>query len=226
MLVTDVKSRPQYQQLRFDASGRFHLFVGQGEGGLALLRVRSELPDSEGIRVIYTGESHTGSELSEELASCRWRHLTLLPTQVAALQVLDEVLAQSLIGTRLYVAGSEGFIGLAEQVAARYDLQSDELQREHLGSSARRVFCVHCQTSHDDVTTNIVPCRGCGRHLLVRDHYSRRLAAFMGVMADAEVPGCFPELTEGFAPFAATNKTFNTPIPAIEPHIPARVESR
>ncbi len=198
MLVPDVKSRPQYQQLRFDPSGRFHLFVGQGDGGLALLRVRPELPESAEIRVIYTGESLTGCDLSEELAGCGWRQLKVLTTQVAALQMLDEVLEQSLMGTRLYVAGSEGFIGAAEQVAARYNLQSDELQREHQGSSARRVFCVHCQTSQDDVTTNIVLCRGCGRHLLVRDHYSRRLAAFMGGMADAEVPGCLPELREGF----------------------------
>lgn len=196
MLVTDVKSRPQYQQLRFDASGRFHLFIGQGEGGLAFQRVRPELPDSAEISVIYTGESLTGCDLSEEVSGCGWRQLTLLPTQVDALQLLDEVLAKSVMGIRLYVAGSEGFIGVAEQVAARYNLQSDELQREHQGSSARRVYCVHCQTSRDDVTTNIVVCRGCGRHLLVRDHYSRRLAAFMGVMADAEAPGCLPELCE------------------------------
>jgi hypothetical protein len=37
--------------------------------------------------------------------------------------------------------------------------------------------------------TNIVQCVGCERWLLVRDHYSRRLAAYMGVMVDAEVPG-------------------------------------
>jgi dimethylamine monooxygenase subunit C len=86
-----------------------------------------------------------------------------------------------------------------EQTAARYNLESDELQREHQGSSARRVFCIHCQSSQDGVTTNIVRCRGCGRHLVVRDHYSRRLAAFMGVMADAEAPGRLPEIREVFA---------------------------
>lgn len=198
MLVTDVKSRPQYQPLRFDASGRFHLFLGQGEGGLALRRVRAELSDSADTRVIYTGESLTGCDLSEELAGCGWRQLTLLPTQADAFQVLDEVLAQSLMGTRLYVAGSEGFIGVAEQVAARYNLQSDELQREHQGSRARRVYCVHCETIHDEITTNLVRCHGCERHLLVRDHYSRRLAAFLGVMADAETPGKLPELHEEF----------------------------
>jgi dimethylamine monooxygenase subunit C len=38
----------------------------------------------------------------------------------------------------------------------------------------------------------------CSRWLLVRDHYSRRLAAYMGVMVDAEVPGVLPPLVEVF----------------------------
>jgi len=43
-----------------------------------------------------------------------------------------------------------------------------------------------------------VQCAGCGRHLLVRDHFSRRLAAYMGVMADAEAPGELPPIQEVF----------------------------
>jgi hypothetical protein len=43
-----------------------------------------------------------------------------------------------------------------------------------------------------------VKCAGCGRHLFVRDHYSRRLAAYMGVMADAEAPGELPPIEEVF----------------------------
>jgi DNA-directed RNA polymerase subunit RPC12/RpoP len=50
----------------------------------------------------------------------------------------------------------------------------------------------------EDVRTNIVRCPGCGSWLLVRDHYSRRLAAYMGVMVDAEVPGERPEIKEVF----------------------------
>lgn len=191
--MAEIKNQPESVPLKFDASGRFHLFVGQGEGGFSLQRFRSELPESAEIQVLYTGESLTQCDLCEDVARCNWPHLTLLPTQFAALQELDDRLAHAVMGTRLYLAGSESFLGLAEQVAARYNLQSDELQREQQGSSARRVFCVHCQTTHDDVTTNLVRCRGCDRHLVVRDLYSRRLAACMGVMADAEVPGSLPE---------------------------------
>ncbi len=65
-----------------------------------------------------------------------------------------------------------------------------------MGSLARRVYCVHCRTATEDVRTNIVRCTGCERWLLVRDHYSRRLAAYMGVMADAEAPGELPPIKE------------------------------
>jgi hypothetical protein len=50
----------------------------------------------------------------------------------------------------------------------------------------------------ENVRTNIVSCDACGRWLLVRDHYSRRLAAYMGVMVDAEVPGERPPIEEVF----------------------------
>lgn len=199
MLITGVKSRPQYAPLRFDPTGRFHQLIGQGEGGVALLRLRNELPDYANVSVIYTGESLTSCDLSGDLSACGWQRLTLLPTQSAALESLETALAKCEMGTRLYVAGAESFIGSVEQVAARYNLQSDEVQREHRGSAARRVFCIHCKTSNTDVTMNIVRCRGCGRNLVVRDHYSRRLAAFMGVMADAESPGTVPEIRQVFA---------------------------
>ena len=57
---------------------------------------------------------------------------------------------------------------------------------EHSGSAARRVQCVHCKHVCEGVTTSLVECEGCGLLLLVRDHYSRRLAAFQGVCINAE----------------------------------------
>lgn len=84
-------------------------------------------------------------------------------------------------------------------VAAGFGMSADEVRCEHLGTAARRVNCVHCRAANEDVTTSVVRCGGCGRHLLVRDHYSRRLAAYMGVMADAEVPGELPPTREAFS---------------------------
>jgi dimethylamine monooxygenase subunit C len=54
------------------------------------------------------------------------------------------------------------------------------------------VQCVHCKGVTEDVATDPFQCSHCGLHLFVRDHYSRRLAAFQGVNIDAEDPGLVP----------------------------------
>jgi hypothetical protein len=187
MSIPGVKSRPVYTTLRPDLGGRQHLLVGQGSGGAALLRLLTQLPPGTDARVLYAGP--TPPVVAE---------LRLFPTEVDLLAELDRILASCVMGTRLYVAGAESFLGSAVQVAMKYNLNRDEVQCEHCGSAARRVYCIHCKTSNENVRTNIVKCAGCGRHLFVRDHYSRRLAAYMGVMADAEAPGELPPIEELF----------------------------
>ena len=193
MLVTGIKSRPIYTTLRPDPGGRHHILVGQGVGGDALLRVLAGLPHGA-VVVLYTGE-----QSRDELSCLGLPALRLHPTEVEAVADLDRTLAGCFMGTRVYVAGSESFIGSCVQVTSRYAMNADEVQCEHQGSAARRVYCIHCKESNEDVTTNVVRCAGCGRHLLVRDHYSRRLAGFMGVMVDAEAPGEIPPIQEVFS---------------------------
>ncbi len=199
MLITGIKSRPVYTTLAPDLGGRFNLLIGQGSGGEVLLRLLAELPAGVALGVIYTAESIPSHDLSDALRSAGLPDTRITGTQAEAVAELDRILAGCVMGTRLYVAGSESFIGSVVQVAMKYNLNDDEVQREHSGSTARRVYCIHCTTSNEDVTTNVAACRGCGRHLIVRDHYSRRLAAYMGVMADAEVPGELPPVREVFS---------------------------
>ena len=85
-----------------------------------------------------------------------------------------------------------------QALARQFNLNKDEVRAEECGAAARRVYCMHCQTATENVTTNIVQCKDCNRWLLVRDHYSSRLAAYMGVMVDAEAPGERPEVKEVF----------------------------
>ncbi|MEI9901745.1 MAG: dimethylamine monooxygenase subunit DmmA family protein [Hyphomicrobium sp.] len=59
--------------------------------------------------------------------------------------------------------------------------------------SSGRVQCVHCKGFTENVVASPVKCAQCGLTLAVRDHYSRRYAAFIGVCVDAEVPGEIPE---------------------------------
>jgi hypothetical protein len=78
------------------------------------------------------------------------------------------------------------------KVALEEGIDFGSIVTEHRGSEARRVQCVHCKGITDNVTTQPFICSHCGLTLLVRDHYSRRLAAFQGVCIDAEEPGSAP----------------------------------
>jgi hypothetical protein len=184
--------------LRADIGGRYHLMLASGPGAAAVLRVLGELqrsaPQAFGnTRVLMVPETAQAAAPFKLLGLLG---LSLFDDTHALLGAFRGVLDESLMGTRLYVAGPESFIGLAMKIALEFDLNKDEIRAEEMGSLARRVYCVHCRTATEDVRTNIVRCTGCERWLLVRDHYSRRLAAYMGVMADAEAPGELPPIKE------------------------------
>jgi dimethylamine monooxygenase subunit C len=207
MLVTGIKSKPVYAPLRADPRGRYHLMLGLGAGEVALLRVLREMQAAalDGLartRVLLIPAPAAGDASTAQA----WREIEGLPLQevrafsdvAALLGEFKSLLEDSLMGTRLYVAGPESFIGLAMKIALEFNLNKDEIRAEELGSLARRVYCIHCRTTAENVRTNIVRCPGCERWLLVRDHYSRRLAAYMGVMADAEAPGELPAIKDVF----------------------------
>jgi dimethylamine monooxygenase subunit C len=205
MLVTGIKSKPVYEPLQADVGGRYHLLLGVGAGAGAVLRVAQELrdlaPASFGnTRVLLAphASATAGGSDAQPFKDLGLADVTTFDSSAALLETFRQVLDQSLMGTRLYVAGPESFIGLAMKSALEYDLNKDEIRAEDIGSLARRVYCIHCRTTAEEVTTNIVECPGCKRWLMVRDHYSRRIAAYMGVMVDAEAPGERPEIKQVF----------------------------
>jgi len=212
MLITGIKSKPVYAPLQADARGRFHLMVGMGVGAAPLLRVIAEMKSAAPLslqrtRVLFVpddADAKSGGGLgavASELDQFRAAAVGAVQAFDAGPALLGQfraVLSESLMGTRLYVAGPESFIGLVMKIALEFNLNKDEIRAEECGTLARRIYCIHCRAVTESVRTNIVQCIGCARWLLVRDHYSRRLAAYMGVMADAEAPGELPPLKEVF----------------------------
>jgi NAD(P)H-flavin reductase len=203
MLVTGIKSKPVYTPLAPDLSGRYHLMVGHGVGREPLLRVlrdlRTAAPESGArTRVLFVGNPDEQSVSGEQFRSVGAADVRLFGREEELLTEFQDVLTSSVMGTRLYVAGPESFMGLVMGLARQFNLNKDEVRAEECGAAARRVYCMHCQTATENVTTNIVLCKDCNRWLLVRDHYSSRLAAYMGVMVDAEAPGERPEVKEVF----------------------------
>jgi dimethylamine monooxygenase subunit C len=202
MLVTGIKSKPVYAPLEADIRGRYHLMLGLGPGGDKLLRVMAEMQLTAAhaltrTQILYVADEGASQSLSrfENAGAAKVRGFDDAAT---LLEEFRSLLTRALMGTRLYVAGPESFIGLAMKIALEFNLNKDEIRAEECGTLARRVYCVHCRATTDSVRTNIVACIGCSRWLLVRDHYSRRLAAYMGVMVDAEAPGELPPMSEVF----------------------------
>jgi ferredoxin-NADP reductase len=205
MLVTGIKSKPVYAPLQADARGRFHLMLGMGVGAAPLLRVIDEMRSASAhslktTRVLFVPEAEAAHAASgiEQFNAAALGEVQAFAHAQELLEQFRAILGQSLMGTRLYVAGPESFIGLAMKIALEFNLNKDEIRAEECGTLARRVYCIHCRSTTESVRTNIVRCVGCERWLLVRDHYSRRLAAYMGVMVDAEAPGELPPLKEVF----------------------------
>lgn len=207
MLVTGIKSKPVYAPLQADTRGRFHLMLGMGVGAAPLLRVIDEMRSAsaqslQNTRVLFVpdaGAAQPGAASGvAQFNAAAVGDVQAFADPHALLGQFGAILEQSLMGTRLYVAGPESFIGLAMKIALEFNLNKDEIRAEECGTLARRVYCIHCRSTTENVRTNIVRCIGCERWLLVRDHYSRRLAAYMGVMADAEAPGELPPLKEVF----------------------------
>lgn len=199
-MTSAVKSKPVYAPLEADGGGRYHLLLGMGEGGACLLRVLRELrafaPASWQHTQVLFASAAAAKIKDNPFEDLGLESLMLFDDSAALLERARAILGQSLMGTRVYIAGPESFIGRVMQLAAPFNLNQDEIRAEHAGPAARRVHCVHCRASTEDVRTNIVRCCGCSRWLLVRDHYSRRLAAYMGVNVDAEAPGELPPIRE------------------------------
>jgi hypothetical protein len=199
MLVSDIKSRPIYRGLKVDDRARAHLVAAEGEGALAVLDAFGSAPEAlSRTTMIYVPGGSAAAGHADRLAKLPLDAFHLMPSQQTALIRLNGFLATATMGVRLYAAGVEGFVGQVVAAALEHGVDHHSIFTEHRGSLARRVQCVHCKGMTENVTVSPVICVHCGVPLTVRDHYSRRLAAFQGVSIDAECPGEVPAAEELF----------------------------
>lgn len=190
-----IRSRPVYGTLE-PRPGKAHLMIADAEGAEALLDLASV--DADLVRrahIIYIPKG-TGETWVEKLRALDPAQLHVSPSFDASLQRLRRVLSDAHMGLQLYLTGTEGLMGRAQSEAIEAGIPHSAIQTEHRGSVARRVQCVHCKGITEDVMTDPFVCSHCGLNLFVRDHYSRRLAAFQGVCIDAEDPGNVPAPVE------------------------------
>jgi hypothetical protein len=196
-----IRSRPVYGVLS-PVPGALHLFVADGEGAEAIIdmfdRAGADAPAMLAKSHIIHVPGPNGEDPGDRLEALGAAQLYRGPSFAAALPRLQRVLADAHMGLRIYAAGTEGLMGQVQREAIQAGLPHDAVQMEHRGSTVRRVQCVHCKGITENVRTDPFICDHCGLVLFVRDHYSRRIAAFQGVNIDAEDPGRVPPPKERF----------------------------
>jgi hypothetical protein len=188
-------SRPVYGTLE-PRPGKAHLMVADAQGAEAIIGIsKADSGLMAKTHIIYipkgTGDTYTGK--LEKLGAAQ---LYVGPSYEAARTRLQRSLAGAHMGLQVYLSGTEGLMGQAMLEATNAGIPHTAIQTEHRGSVARRMQCVHCKGITEDVMTDPFVCSHCGLNLFVRDHYSRRLAAFQGVCIDAEDPGNVPASVE------------------------------
>jgi hypothetical protein len=184
------KSRPVYSTLKIDPSGRRHLLLTDS------LRT---CPDALALSVETSAFNEHWTIVSNSLAiplpdETITQHS--FRSEIHLLIALKRRLEEERMGLRLYAIGAEPFLWKVRGLASEFGMAAEEVHLYAVGTAARRVFCNHCRTITERVKTNVFDCSGCGAHLFVRDHFSRRINAFAGVQVDAEVPGELPPVEE------------------------------
>lgn len=189
-----IRSKPVYISLLWHEKATSHLVVAQGQGGMAVLKLFQLMHPKQSITVLYT--PHADADYSKTLKKVVPEGLYILDSEQEVLEKLNSTLNIMYMGMRLYIAGSEDFMWAVAKIANTFGIEDAGMMKELTGTLARPMYCVHCKATTRGVTTNICECSGCGRMLFVRDHFSRHLGAYMGLMVDAESPGVLPEIEE------------------------------
>lgn len=188
-----IKSRPVYGTLE-PRPGKYHLMIADAEGAEAILDLAGQDADLMAkTHIIYIPKY---TDFGNKLKALNPAQYYEGPTYAASVQRIQRVLQDAHMGTQVYLTGTEGLMGQAQNECMQAGIPHTAIQTEHRGSVVRRMQCVHCKGITEDVATDPYVCSHCGLNLFVRDHYSRRLAAFQGVCVDAEDPGNVPEQAE------------------------------
>lgn len=185
-----IKSRPAYMRLSRDPTGRRHLLLSDSPQALSEGLAPGACATDFDEHWIIVRDSRA---IPSPVPAAHEQHFR---SEQHLLLALRRRLADERMGLRLYGLGAEPFLWTVDAAARDFGMSRLEVRLCASRASPRRVFCNHCRTITEGVTTTIVACAGCQAPLLVRDHFSRRLNAFAGVQVDAEAPGEIPEIEE------------------------------
>lgn len=113
-------------------------------------------------------------------------------------QQLKGLLHAAAVGTHLYILGDEAFLWHVHGMAHAAGMHNEEIDLIESGPTKRRVYCVHCARLQDSGPEGQVACIHCHVVLGVREHFSQRLGAYLGVCDNPDQP--YSQATSGARP--------------------------
>lgn len=195
-----MKSRPEYGTFALRSDRTHHILISHAQGAMAVKRVLDGTVWSGlSIRAIHSGGTDDELFYDGLLEGYHGLNIEKFDSTKGLLVAVERCTGDSKAGTHCYLAGPEVFLWECYRKLRELGLPKECVSMELIGSKARRVTCVHCKWMNDRVTRSPHQCGGCGQWLLVRDHFSRLMGAYVGVRIDAEDPGSVPEQMEVFA---------------------------
>lgn len=110
------------------------------------------------------------------------------PEEAAAdFRQLNTLLQACHPGTHLCISGDETFIWNCRNQARAAGLLDAEMSLIK-AADGRQAYCVHCSQLQPISQDDEVTCQHCGVQLTIREHFSKRLGAYMGVCLNADQP--------------------------------------
>lgn len=174
-MATLSSSQPVYRSLQADPLGCTHLLIAQALSATDALTCAEQMVPLQARLSIWTlgGIAPPVPDVA----------VTGFADAASLLQALHGYLQAAPMGLRLYAIGAEPMLCRIAAQAAAFDLLPPALQLQQAGAARRRVYGLCCRQWTETTTAGRVTCGSCGSALDVRDHFSRRLAAYMGVLA-------------------------------------------
>ena len=191
-----IRSQPEYKGLNWQARASAHLILAQGPGVQSVINMLHQQHSDQPITLLYAHQLGQPINYDVELKMPLNADQHVFDDEKSTLKALKLLLPFQYMGTRIYVVGSQEFIWAVADAVKAFGIDDADIIKELSGTLARSVYCVHCKAITHQATTNVTECSGCQRMLFVRDHFSRNLGAYMGLMVDAEDPGELPVIEE------------------------------
>ena len=186
-----LKSTPRYNPLQWQENAQHHHIFALGSESFDVIKILLSQADKiENVTIHLC--------IDDTIDKPQWEHIDshqihIISQVEGLLAKADHIFQHSLMGDVFYIACPEMYIWKIYKESIKYGILREQFQMWHVGSAMRSVYCCHCNTTHDNVTSNIFQCDGCNQMIFIYDHFSRSNASYLGFRVDAETPNDYPE---------------------------------